>query len=63
MNLREIREKSQLKVEGMCNLLGICRTNYFAIERGSRKLSKGQQEILKEFMGSVWYERISRIRN
>lgn len=46
MELKEKRIKSNLKIKGICNELGISRSTYYLIEIGTRKPSNEELEKL-----------------
>ncbi|OOM81841.1 helix-turn-helix protein [Clostridium puniceum] len=46
MEVKAKRLKSNLKIKGICEELGISRSTYYLIEVGQRKLKKEEQEKL-----------------
>lgn len=59
MDLKSIRLESNLKVAGMCNLLGCPRNRYFQLENGKAKLTTRERRELNIFLRSDFYARIS----
>lgn len=48
MKLKEKRIKSNLKIKGICEELGISRSTYYLIEVGRRKLTDEETEKLEQ---------------
>ena len=52
MKLRELRLKSNLKIKGICETLGVSRSTYYLIEVGKRELTEDEQLKLDKLFSS-----------
>lgn len=63
MTIKERRVKSNLKIKGICDYLGISRSTYYLIEKGRRKPNKEEKKKLNELFGGIENEKNSGVRN
>lgn len=57
MKLKERRIKSNIKVKGICECLGISRSTYYLMEKGKRQLSDNEQTKLNKLFGGIENEK------
>jgi predicted transcriptional regulator len=51
LELKKQRLKSNLKIKGICNFLGISRSTYYLMEIGRREVSEEEEKKLKKLFG------------
>ena len=47
-NWKEKRLKSNIKIQGICDYMGMSRTTYFKLETGRRKTTKAERNKLNQ---------------